>query len=55
VLSVMDNGKGIPADIDIHSASTLGLRMIGILVRQMEGSFEVKRNNGTECIIRFRV
>ena len=52
-LTVSDNGTGIPDDLNIENLDSLGLQLVTSLVDQLEGEFELKRNNGTEFIIRF--
>jgi PAS domain S-box-containing protein len=53
-LSVSDNGKGIPEDIDIENLDSLGLQLVTTLVDQLEGELELKRDNGTEFTIIFK-
>jgi PAS domain S-box-containing protein len=53
-LIVADNGKGIPEEIDFRTADSLGLQLVNILVEQIEGSIELKRDHGTEFRITFR-
>lgn len=36
-LSVSDNGPGLPASYDLNSDSTLGMRLVNILVQQLRG------------------
>jgi two-component sensor histidine kinase len=55
VLSVSDNGVGIPEDLDIEDLDSLGLQLVTTLVDQIDGELDLKRNNGTEFIIRFTV
>jgi PAS domain S-box-containing protein len=55
VLTVSDNGIGIPEDLDIENLDSLGLQLVTTLVEQLDGELELKRNNGTEFIIRFSV
>jgi len=54
-LIVSDNGSGIPKAIDLEDSSTLGLQLVNILVDQLEGKIELKRNSGTEFTINFSV
>jgi PAS domain S-box-containing protein len=54
-LSVSDNGIGIPSDLDIEDLDSLGLQLVTTLVEQLDGELELKRDNGTEFIIRFTV
>jgi len=55
VLSMSDNGVGIPEDIDLETPDSLGLQLVISLVYQLDGTLELKRDNGTEFIIRFAV
>jgi PAS domain S-box-containing protein len=52
-LVVADNGPGIPEEIDIKTADSLGLQLINILVDQIEGHIELNRKDGTEFRISF--
>ena len=54
-LVVHDNGVGLPEDIDIHTAETLGMQLISMLVQQLKGTIEIDRKNGTEFRIGFTV
>jgi PAS domain S-box-containing protein len=54
-LTVFDNGIGIPETVDIRNSDTLGLQLISILVEQLDGELELKRDNGAEFIIRINV
>ncbi len=49
-----DNGRGIPEELDIKNPESLGLQLVNALVSQIEGSLELKRENGTEFRIQFR-
>jgi two-component sensor histidine kinase len=54
-LTVSDNGVGIPENIDIENLESFGLQLVNTLVNQLDGELELKRNNGTEFIMRFAV
>lgn len=54
-LIVSDNGVGIPKDIEVEKLESLGLQLVTTLVDQLEGKLDLKRNNGTEFSIRFKV
>jgi PAS domain S-box-containing protein len=45
VLSVADNGIGVPKDLDIENSSSLGVRLIRSLTRQIDGRFELAPTN----------
>lgn len=53
ILTVSDNGIGLPKDIDIQNTNTLGLQLVTSLVRQLKGTIEVDRSKGTEVKIAF--
>ncbi|HII01746.1 TPA: PAS domain-containing protein [Methanosarcinaceae archaeon] len=52
-LRVVDNGRGFPEKIDFKNTDSLGLQLVNILVEQIDGSVELKRDNGTEFKIKF--
>jgi PAS domain S-box-containing protein len=54
ILSISDNGVGIP-ELEIENLDSLGLQLVTSLVDQLEGELELKRDNGTEFIIRFSI
>lgn len=50
VISVTDDGTGAPDGLDLENASSLGLRLIRSLARQVDGRFELlPRDRGTEA------
>ena len=55
VLTVSDNGIGIPENLNIEDVDSLGLQLVATLVEQLDGELELKRDNGTEFVIRFSV
>ncbi len=52
-LCVADNGVGLPPDVDLTSARTFGLRLVGALVGQLRGKAEIERKAGTTVRITF--
>ena len=46
---------GIPENINIEGLYSLGMQPVTFLVDQLDGEFELKRDNGTEFIVRFTV
>ncbi len=54
VLTVADNGKGLPEKIDFQNTDSLGLQIVNVLVEQIDGCIELKRDNGTAISICFR-
>jgi len=53
-ISVRDDGTGMPANFDISSANSLGLKLVRTLVQhQLKGSITINSGDGTEMIIEF--
>ncbi|MCO5383356.1 MAG: hypothetical protein NHB15_15810 [Methanosarcina barkeri] len=53
ILTVADNGQGFPEEVDFQNTKSLGLQIVNILVEQIEGYIELKRDNGTAFCICF--
>jgi PAS domain S-box-containing protein len=52
-LEVGDNGVGFPAHIDFQNTASLGLQLVNSLVKQLDGTVELRRSGGTEFHIWF--
>jgi two-component sensor histidine kinase len=46
-LAVIDDGVGVPEDLATRTSKSLGLQIVEILVRQLKGTWELKREAGT--------
>ena len=55
ILTISDDGVGIPENLDIENLESLGMQLVISLVDQLDGEFELKGNNGTEFTMRFTV
>jgi len=53
ILFVYDNGIGLPDDVDFLKPKSLGLQLVSALTKQLHGTVELDRENGTHYIIRF--
>ena len=53
VLTVSDSGIGFPQDLDYRNSRTLGLRLVGSLVKQIRGTIELLETTGTSFQIIF--
>lgn len=53
VLTVANNGVGLPADLDWEKSETLGLRLVQMLSKQINGSIELNRSAGTVFRLKF--
>jgi two-component sensor histidine kinase len=54
-LTISDNGRGLPENMELESLESLGLQLVNILVDQLDGTIEVKRAYGTEFRITFKI
>lgn len=52
-LLIKDNGIGIPEDFNMKTSNSLGLRIVEMITKQLQGEFSVIRNDGTEFTVRF--
>jgi len=54
ILTVQDNGKGLPDNFLLETTSTVGLQLTSNLVRQAKGQFSLLRNPpGTEAVVSY--
>ena len=53
-LTVSDNGIGIPEDLELDNAKTLGLKLVHILTGQLDGEITINRKYGSEFKITFK-
>ena len=52
-LSISNDGEPIPDDLDLERTSTLGLQLVQLLTRQLDGSLEIRRAHPTRFTVRF--
>jgi len=52
--SVSWKGVGLPQDLDVGKTDFLGLQLVMSFVNQLLGTIEIKREQGTEFLIRFK-
>jgi PAS domain S-box-containing protein len=50
-----DNGAGFPEGIDFSDTKTLGLKLIQMLVAQLDGQIEMVQAGGTRYVITFKI
>jgi PAS domain S-box-containing protein len=56
ILCVSDNGVGLPPDLVVENAPSLGLRMIRALTRQLDGQFELtSTHSGVEARLTVKI
>jgi two-component sensor histidine kinase len=54
LLTVADNGVGIPKEVNILKTKSLGMKILHKLVQQIEGELKSDFTNGTKFIIQFK-
>jgi PAS domain S-box-containing protein len=52
-LTVKDTGVGMPEELDFQNTESLGLQLVRLLTKQLDGSIELDRSNGTQFTIVF--
>jgi two-component sensor histidine kinase len=52
-LRVHDNGRGFPADVDVHHTASLGLQLVSALAEQLDGTMTLERTGGTAFTLTF--
>jgi two-component sensor histidine kinase len=52
-LQLCDTGKGLPKDFDVNTTESFGLRFVKLLSQQLDGTFELKGDDGVQLLIRF--
>ena len=55
VLTVKDNGLGLPSTLMVEKPETLGFSLIQSLIRQLDAKLEIEINKGTEFSITFSI
>ena len=53
VLTVADDGIGLPDDFNIDQTESLGMQLVTSLVKQLNGNLEISGDNGTAFTILF--
>ncbi|MFB0496995.1 two-component sensor histidine kinase [Mucilaginibacter sp. OAE612] len=54
ILTIADNGIGLPVDFDIQKASSLGMEMMKALSKQLGGYFKIENYGGAIITVEFR-
>lgn len=54
-LTVSDNGKGLPPDIDFDQLDSMGLRLVKLLTNQLAGNFNYQYNKGAVFNVEFTI
>jgi two-component sensor histidine kinase len=55
IISIEDDGIGIPESVNCETSSSFGLRLVGILTAQLGGMVKIERDHGTRFVIEFLI
>ncbi len=55
MITVQDNGIGIPESMDITNSTGFGLQLVDMMARQLLGRIKIERDNGTKIILEFNL
>jgi two-component system, sensor histidine kinase PdtaS len=55
VLTITDNGPGVPESFDLETTSSIGMKVISAFSHQIKGNFSIRKNGGTVCRLEFPV
>jgi len=53
VVSVQDDGIGIPESVDLENGTGFGFVLVRLLTGQLDGSLLIERENGTKITVEF--
>ena len=53
-LTVADNGVGLPPGLDFRNTETLGLQLVNLLTKQLQGELSLVNDGGATITIRFK-
>jgi two-component sensor histidine kinase len=53
VLTVSDDGVGLPPGLDVRTTPSLGLQLVHLLAEQLHGTLTVERHTGTTITLTF--
>ncbi len=54
LLTISDNGPGIPINIDISKSKSLGFKLLNIFTKQLKGTYQIKNEIGLSITICFK-
>jgi two-component sensor histidine kinase len=53
LLTIRDNGIALPSNLNLEKPNTMGLKLMRGLIEDIEGTFSISNNNGTQITIDF--
>jgi PAS domain S-box-containing protein len=55
LLTIQDNGRGLPVGFNINESKGFGLMLVKMLSQQLGGDFSIEAHKGTRCTIEFDI
>jgi len=55
ILTITDDGKGLPAGFDLKTTTSLGMEMMKALSKQLDATFKIQSNAGVSISIEFKI
>lgn len=55
ILTIADNGKGLPAGFDLKTVTSLGMEMMKALSKQLGGTFRIQNKAGVTISVEFKI
>ena len=55
ILTIKDNGPGLPEGLDLSKSKSLGFKLISIFVKQLKGEFKYYNDNGLTFVMKFKL
>ena len=53
IIEFKDNGIGLPVSVNFENSTGFGMQLVGMLVKQINGSITIEKQTGTKFIIEF--
>ena len=53
IISVQDNGNGMPECVSFENSTGFGLQLVHALAQQLDGTIQLERGKGTKLILEF--
>jgi PAS domain S-box-containing protein len=54
-IEIKDNGNGLPESVDFENSTGFGLKLVWLLVKELNGSISINRQNGTRFMLDFKL
>jgi two-component sensor histidine kinase len=54
LLTIADDGVGLPSNIDVSETPSMGMELIYILAEQLDANLKIENKNGTQFILELK-